>query len=96
MKEIYKKVPMLFIITTAILGGSAVFHFQLTFSTYGDPIMSMGDPLWVYIFICLFETLKTTIYYSFYFVIVYYLSKLIIQSLYVYIRNLLSTFTPTA
>lgn len=93
MKALFSKVPMMFIITAAIFGGAASYNFQLTFSTYGDPYMSMGDPLWAYIFMFLFDSIAFTIPYSFYFVVVYYLLKLIIKSLYVYIRNSLSKFT---
>ena len=94
MKEIYKKVPMMFIITAIILGGAATYNFSI-FEYYGHPTMSYGDPLGFYILQYIFETLKTTIHYSFYFSVVYYLLKAIIKSTYGFIRNLLSTINPT-
>ena len=96
MKEIHKKVPMLFIITAVIFGGAAVYHFQQIFSTYGNPMTSMGDPLWFYVLSVLFYTITTTLHLGLYFNLIYYISKAIVVKTYGFIRNMLSLISPIA
>ncbi|OEH94089.1 hypothetical protein [Bacillus solimangrovi] len=77
--KLFQRTPMFFIFTAISITGSAFYSIFKAFENYGKPLSAYADPLWFYIFMFLFITVKTSLIWVTITNITYYVIKRLIQ-----------------